>query len=128
MHSEYVKEVLTLQAALLEAGVGMLAFPLCENVDEVLGETALDLERSEEDKYLVHSSSRRHKGSPGDSARKSKGQKDKQKTSRTTKAGLSAKEWDDIWAPEEEESKETYSKPELFFGRTAKDKFWSMYK
>ena len=55
--------------------------------------------------------------------------KDKsKKAGQTSRATKKSKEWDDIWGAEEEESKEAFANPELFFGRTAKDKFWTMYK
>ncbi len=39
-----------------------------------------------------------------------------------------SRDMDDIWGEDDDESKESYTSPELFFGHTAKDKFWRMFK
>ena len=33
--SDYLKDLIALQVSLLETGVGVLAYPLCENVSDV---------------------------------------------------------------------------------------------
>jgi hypothetical protein len=39
-----------------------------------------------------------------------------------------SKDWDDLWDNAEEETKESFVSPELYFGKTAQDKFWNMFK
>lgn len=39
-----------------------------------------------------------------------------------------AKDWEDLWGKDDEDKKENFANPDLFFGQEAKDKYWNMFK
>ena len=111
--TDYIKLINQLKVNLIKAGIGYDAFPTCPfsrrpgiMADLLKGSTV-----------------------PETKTNKSPRSPEKQITSMGSHSSRikEPNDWDDIWG-DNEENKETYNSPDLFFGKEAKDKFRSMFK
>jgi len=113
--SDYIKQLNQLKFILLEAGIASNSFPMCP-ISNNSGPIS---------KLLKEGGT----GFKGIKPIKAVQRKDETKGGSPSSPKKKAQDWDDIWGDDEnEEVKETYATPDLFFGRTAKDKFWDMFK